>query len=244
MITRRRWDSGANVVEMLNSAYEFVTDRGRHPDRTRKIRLYLAACCRQFWEELPWICRMTVEKAEQMADGITDDRHQTPLFEYAAEGVMESAWRAGSVGSIPFGWIGEYEQLLTRVGFTKPEEPDYWPASLVRLEKLSRLAYLPFGSPGSGTNFDFVSADLYSVSLLHDVFNPFFRSKTHPSWRSTSVRALAESMYASRDFAAMPILADALEEAGCDQPNILAHCRGPGPHVRGCWVVDLVLGKQ
>jgi hypothetical protein len=50
-------------------------------------------------------------------------------------------------------------------------------------------------------------------------------------------------MYDSCDFTAMPILADALEEAGCDQPDILAHCRGPGPHVRGCWVVDLVLGK-
>ena len=50
-------------------------------------------------------------------------------------------------------------------------------------------------------------------------------------------------MYESRDFAAMPVLADALEEAGCDHADVLAHCRGPGPHVRGCWVVDLVLGK-
>ena len=51
-------------------------------------------------------------------------------------------------------------------------------------------------------------------------------------------------MYDDRDFAAMPILADALEEAGCDSANILAHCREPGVHVRGCWVVDLVLGKS
>jgi hypothetical protein len=51
-------------------------------------------------------------------------------------------------------------------------------------------------------------------------------------------------MYDSRNFTPMPILADALEEAGCDSPDILDHCRNPGVHVRGCWVVDLVLGKS
>jgi hypothetical protein len=51
-------------------------------------------------------------------------------------------------------------------------------------------------------------------------------------------------MYESRDFSAMPILADALQDAGCEDESILAHCRGPGPHVRGCWVVDLVLGRE
>ncbi|MDY3562094.1 hypothetical protein R5W23_003540 [Gemmata sp. JC673] len=50
-------------------------------------------------------------------------------------------------------------------------------------------------------------------------------------------------MYESRDFSAMPILADALQDAGCDRADILDHCRGPGQHVRGCWVVDLVLNK-
>jgi hypothetical protein len=51
-------------------------------------------------------------------------------------------------------------------------------------------------------------------------------------------------VYESREFSAMPILADALQDAGCDCDDILSHCRGPGPHVRGCWVVDLVLGKE
>ena len=51
-------------------------------------------------------------------------------------------------------------------------------------------------------------------------------------------------MYESREFGAMPILADALQDAGCDTPDILNHCRGPGPHMRGCWVVDLVLGEE
>ena len=63
------------------------------------------------------------------------------------------------------------------------------------------------------------------------------------TWRTSTAFALAQQMYDSRDFSAMPILADALEDAGCDNADILDHCRGPGPHVRGCWVVDLVLGK-
>ena len=51
-------------------------------------------------------------------------------------------------------------------------------------------------------------------------------------------------MYESRDIAPMAILADALQEAGCDNTDVLNHCRSDGPHVRGCWVVDLVLGKE
>ena len=50
-------------------------------------------------------------------------------------------------------------------------------------------------------------------------------------------------MYDSRDFSAMPILADALQDAGCGSADVLNHCREPGAHVRGCWVVDLVMGK-
>ena len=56
--------------------------------------------------------------------------------------------------------------------------------------------------------------------------------------------SLARQMYDFRDFSAMPRLADALQDAGCDNADILDHCRGPGPHVRGCWVVDLVLGNE
>jgi hypothetical protein len=54
---------------------------------------------------------------------------------------------------------------------------------------------------------------------------------------------LARQTYESRDFSTMPILADALQDAGCDNADVLDHCRGPGPHVRGCWVVDLALSK-
>jgi hypothetical protein len=61
--------------------------------------------------------------------------------------------------------------------------------------------------------------------------------------RTDTVVLLARQMFESRDFSVMPILADALEDSGCAEEQILDHCRGPGPHVRGCWVVDLLLGK-
>ena len=57
------------------------------------------------------------------------------------------------------------------------------------------------------------------------------------------VRLADGAMYAAKRFRDMPILGDALEEAGCADEALLAHCRGPGPHVRGCWAVDLILGK-
>jgi len=63
-----------------------------------------------------------------------------------------------------------------------------------------------------------------------------------PAWRSAGVAGLARAIEESGDFDGMPALGDALEEAGCARPEILDHCRSPGGHVRGCWVVDAVLG--
>ena len=74
--------------------------------------------------------------------------------------------------------------------------------------------------------------------------NPFRPISFSPDWRTDTVVILSRQMYESREFSAMLILADALQDAGCDSADILNHCRGPGPHVRGCWVVDLVLGKE
>ena len=66
----------------------------------------------------------------------------------------------------------------------------------------------------------------------------------NPLWRTDTAVSLARGMYEPREFSAMPILADALQDAGCDSDDILAHCRDANQvHVRGCWVVDLVLGK-
>lgn len=83
------------------------------------------------------------------------------------------------------------------------------------------------------------------AALLRDIFGNPFRSATFsPSWRTDTVVAIAAQMYESRCFDAMSVLADALMDAGCDNEDILNHCRAYGSHVRGCWVVDLILGKS
>jgi hypothetical protein len=65
-----------------------------------------------------------------------------------------------------------------------------------------------------------------------------------PAWLTSNVVALAKTIYDEQSFDRLPILADALEDAGCDNAEVLNHCRQPGEHVKGCWVVDLVLGKE
>jgi hypothetical protein len=81
--------------------------------------------------------------------------------------------------------------------------------------------------------------------LLRDIFgNPFRPVDFSPGWQTDTAVAIARPMYELRDFSAMPILADALQDARCDSDAILNHCRSPGPHVRGCWAIDLVLGKE
>jgi hypothetical protein len=107
-----------------------------------------------------------------------------------------------------------------------------WPSS--QAERVARhlLSHDPEQSP-------------HLATLVREVMgNPFRHVMFSAQWRSGSAIRLAERMYEEGDFGAMPILADALQDAGCDSEHILSHCRGEGPHVRGCWVVDLVLGKE
>ncbi|QEL14637.1 hypothetical protein [Limnoglobus roseus] len=80
--------------------------------------------------------------------------------------------------------------------------------------------------------------------LIRDIFgNPFRPVTFSPSWLTPTVVGLAGGIYADRAFDRLPILADALQDAGCEDVDVLSHCRGDGPHARGCWVVDGVLGK-
>jgi hypothetical protein len=82
--------------------------------------------------------------------------------------------------------------------------------------------------------------------LLRDIFGPLpFRSiSLDPAWLTSTVKQLATTIYQERAFDRLPFLADALEDAGCNKDDILKHFRRPGVHVRGCWPLDLVLGKE
>jgi len=94
--------------------------------------------------------------------------------------------------------------------------------------------------------------ELQQMEILRDIAgNPFRPVTFSPCSRTATVTNLAQTIYDDRqlpsglfDNQRMTVLADALEEAGCDNKDILDHCRSGGEHVRGCWVVDLVLGKE
>jgi hypothetical protein len=83
----------------------------------------------------------------------------------------------------------------------------------------------------------------------HTVFCDIVGDPAHlvpfdPRWRTSDVIGVAQGIYDEKAFVRLPILADALMDAGCEDEQIISHCRSKGPHVRGCWVVDLVLGKK
>jgi hypothetical protein len=105
-----------------------------------------------------------------------------------------------------------------------------------------RFAYL------DGGNVDpvAVAARGSFKGYLHEIFgNPFRAVVFDAAWRTSDVMALATGIYEERAFDPMPILADALQDAGCDNTDILGHLRDPNAtHVRGCWALDLVLGKE
>ena len=166
-------------------------------------------------------------------------------------------FRLGTKGAKYDSWFELAERCAD--GLDVPSEREAFNAeirdrtSLARdTQELFSLATLADASNGNlrrairayvGTHRSATRSDTMS-SLLRDIFgNPFRPVAFDPAWRTEHTVGLALRMYDDRDFAAMPILADALEEAGCDSADILAHCREPGVHVRGCWVVDLVLGR-
>lgn len=80
---------------------------------------------------------------------------------------------------------------------------------------------------------------------IREVFpDPFTPTRFDPAWRTEVVTGIANGVYSDRTFGVLPVLADALQDAGCDSDPILAHLRGFGPHTRGCWALDLILGKE
>jgi hypothetical protein len=111
------------------------------------------------------------------------------------------------------------------------------------------VAFLKRGDGDSGRPLNDTvetgAATGFHVKLLRDIFgDPFRTVAIDPLWLTSDVLALARGIYEDRAFDRMPILADALQDVGCANEVVLDHCRGLGPHVRGCWVVDLLLGQE
>jgi len=192
--------------------------KGKASDR--KLRLFTVACCRRIWRLLRRkALRMAVEVSEQRADGLV------------------SAGQLAKVAqAIEHVWPGNGDFTLE----SYPQIAALFCAGKGKRELRGVAFYAAMGS-GRGEKKK-------QITLLHDIFgNPFHATTSDPSWltwNDSTIRKLAQTIYDERAFDRLPILADALEEAGCDNPDILDHCRSGGPHVRGCWLVDLLLGKE
>ncbi|MGF1581769.1 MAG: hypothetical protein ACFCD0_20760 [Gemmataceae bacterium] len=130
----------------------------------------------------------------------------------------------------------EVVSQLESVGGTRP------PTVGNGLCKLLRQSWR-LGPRGLGSGRD-PHAALFADFVREIWPNPCRRYATKAHWLTDDVTRIASTMYEQKNFSDMPILADALEEAGCNDQNILDHCREDRAHVRGCWVVDLLLGKE
>jgi hypothetical protein len=193
----------------------------------RRAMLFMMACCRR------------------VQHLITHEWHHFALE--TAEGYeldMEDHWRSGLIalrkGHEDAIRSGNPELDLAVCSATMPHE--IWEATEHLLRYVSSILRDSSQSQARERN---PLAEVSNPALLRDIFgNPFRPVAFDKAWRTGTAVALARQMYDAREFSAMPILADALQDAGCENADVLGHCRGPGPHVRGCWVVDLVLGKS
>ncbi|OAI50769.1 hypothetical protein AYO44_17525 [Planctomycetaceae bacterium SCGC AG-212-F19] len=188
--------------------------RGKASDR--KLRLFAVACCREF-VNFPshGLDPKPIELGERCADGLATDADRTAAFE-SIQMQKENA---------------VFEQQFERAAWLLAIQ------SMVFTNIWDGIGY----TPGWSTPAWHYPKKCH---LLRDIFVSLFHAVTiERLWLTSNVVALAETIYDERAFERMPILADALEDAGCTNAEVLNHCRSGGEHVRGCWVVDLVLGK-
>jgi hypothetical protein len=202
----------------------FWTDR----PSDRKMRLWAVACCRKIWDQFtdPRL-RKVIETAEFFAD-----HRDIPRLRKIAQSTDESMKEAGTVDQYNLAYIA---QLLC--------EPDLWNSPQY---SPGYPHWLSLGEDLANLNEDVrLETRQFHAILFHDLLgNPFRPIEFDSSWLTTNVRDLAKTIYNEKAFERMAILADALMDAGCNNDDVLNHCHGPGPHVRGCWVVDLILGKE
>ena len=205
----------------------------------RKLRLIGCGCCRACRPEFKLAeCGTALAVAERIADGVASQ-------DEIAEGYRLASYARDMA-------TGTMKGIPKR--YKSPEAVGSSWAVYELVEMLERtehfLHYLHEGVAGALRSLAAIdrrpSADrAQQTRVIRDIVgNPFRPITCDPSWRTSDVMLLAQGIYDDRAFDRMPILADALQDTGCDNDDILNHCRDTSLiHVRGCWVVDLVLGK-
>jgi hypothetical protein len=234
-MTEVEWLACGDGHEMCRCLREQFGAHRRKVGR-RKLRLLGCAYCRQLWDAMTDArSRAAVEFAERMADGGVDTAGLSALRDGAARAASEAGFCRRTNR---FGWSAPGSRAASAASIALSEQPvacvrAHW-AMRHNVEAGDAVAYR-----------EWRDGHRELAHLFRDIFgNPFRPVALNPSWLGSDVTALARQMYDSRDFTPMPILADALQDAGCDNADLLAHCTSDGPHVRGCWVVDLLLGKS
>lgn len=235
-MTEEEWLACTDPQKML----EFL--RGKASER--KLRLFAVACCRRV-QHLVMDNRCC--EALNAAEAYSDD-----LITVADLNIACDAARAAQDEVVD----SRMAHLLRRAGWsaaeavvrtTQPESSE-WTEFHARLAVRWKAEKDADKRKKSVAEAAAVAEGKAQVSLLHDIFNNPFRPVSLDSawlaWNDGTVQKIAKAIYDGRAFDRMPILADALEESGCTNADILAHCRQPSEHVRGCWVVDLLLGKE
>jgi hypothetical protein len=229
-MTEGQWERCADPYEML----QFLDHRGRE----RKLRLFAVGCCRRAWHLLTdERSRNAVEVSELFADrGVT--KHELAAARTAAEVVTHVGWFASVRRWLAAG-PSQTSNTMQRAAQAAAS------AAIWRVRDAAAATWVQAANALTTNSTEQLEEQGRQCGLLRDLIgNPIRPVSWDPAWRNHHAVAVARSLYDTREFQDMPILADALEEAGCTDEAILSHCRGPGPHVRGCWVVDLVLGKE
>jgi hypothetical protein len=210
------------------------------PVSERKLRLLLVGCCRRIWDFInDDASRRAVAVAERFAN------KQATAKELSA--ARKKTWWSRNIRAP--GATADYNG--------DREQPAEWHAARAVYHCTMGLAIAHLGqvmvsaadaaanakSDGRQVDDCFVERARHA-DLIRCIFgNPFRPVSFDPAWRTAGVMAVAQAIYNERHFGNMPILADIMEESGCTNGAVLDHCRRGDVHTRGCWVVDLVLGK-
>jgi hypothetical protein len=250
-MTESEWLQCTDPQEMLACLKGKVSDR--------KLRLFACACYYRVCHLLPHLlpgalAREAVQVAERFAEGMAavddllDDLQEAIARVWEAIEALEERRRATQVGkSIALQPTHEALALAFHVLRSEASEAAYY-ASSTAYRAAAAIAN-PGAAPHARAFANSLAAEEKAQSdLLRCIFGHLFRPATIPStvrtWNNATVVKLAQSIHARQTLDHLPILADALEEAGCDNADILDHLRGPGPHTRGCWALDLLLGRE
>jgi hypothetical protein len=231
-MTEAEWWASADPAAML----AFLA----RPAADRALRRFAVAACRRVE---PFVAHPAVTAAIALAEEAADDDVSADRRE-AAERAARDVWgefrrpnSARSAAGAAARAVGDDEDYALAVAD--------WVRGAAASKAAEAAPKRTRAAAKDAIRAEAGAAELLALAgLLRDIIgNPFRPVSFDLAWRTSTAVAFAAQMYDSRDFTPMPVLADALQDVGCENADVLGHCRGSGPHVRGCWVVDALLGR-